>query len=109
MNIRQLPPTRLALFRAENPDALLVDVREPWEHRLASIGASLLIPLGTLAATASDLLEDPDRTIIVYCHHGIRSLQACGLLATMGYSDLVNLDGGIDRYSRLVDPTVPLY
>jgi rhodanese-related sulfurtransferase len=109
MNIRQIAPDNLHPFLREHPQAKLLDVREPWEHELAAIGGSTLIPLGALLAEAEEELPDRSVPIVVYCHHGIRSLQGCAILASLGYTDLINLAGGIDRYTRDVDPSVPLY
>ncbi|MBS1911742.1 MAG: hypothetical protein JST22_07135 [Bacteroidetes bacterium] len=107
--MRQISPAELAGIRADKPDALLLDVREEWEHRHASIPGSLLIPLGSLMTRAEEELPEHDRLVIVYCHHGIRSLQACAVLASMGYGNLCNLTGGIHRYSSDVDPSIPVY
>lgn len=109
MSIRQIAPISLDRFLADHPDALLVDVREPWEHQLVALPNSRLIPLGQLAARAEDELPDKDVPVVVYCHHGIRSLQGCGILASLGYEDLINLSGGIDRYGAEVDGSLPVY
>jgi rhodanese-related sulfurtransferase len=50
-----------------------------------------------------------DRRIIVYCHHGGRSYAVAGYLETEGFEDVTNLTGGIDEWSRLIDPDVPRY
>lgn len=87
-------------------DAVLLDVREPWEAEIARLPGSTLMPLGSLPDTVRDL--DPEVPVIVYCHHGIRSESALHLLLEHGYSAM-HLEGGIDAWSRLVDPTVPRY
>lgn len=109
MNIRQIAPSNLTAFLREHPGAILLDVREPWEHALASLENSILLPLGSLAAGAEEALPETEAPIVVYCHHGVRSLHACSLLASIGYTDLINLAGGIDRYSHEVDPDIPRY
>ena len=109
MSIRQIAPASLDRFLADHPAALLVDVREPWEHQIVALPDSRLIPLGTLAARAEEELPDRDAPIVLYCHHGIRSLQGCGILASLGYEDLINLSGGIDRYTTDVDRSLPTY
>jgi len=109
MSIRQLAPANLASFLDDHPDAVLLDVREPWEHQMAAIAASVLIPLGQLADRAEDELGAPGVPVVVYCHHGVRSMQACAFLASLGFTDLLNLSGGIDRYSHEVDSSVPVY
>lgn len=109
MSIRQLAPAELAAFLQEHPGALLLDVREPWEHQLSALPGSLLMPLGSLPARAEDEIEEKDAPIVVYCHHGIRSINGCAYLASLGYTSLHNLTGGIDRYSIEVDPGVGRY
>lgn len=88
------------------PGVQLLDVREPWEHALAHLPGALLIPLGQLAARAREL--DPGRPVVAYCHHGMRSLHALGVLRHAGFTDLAHLAGGIEAYSAL-DPSVPRY
>ncbi len=84
----------------------LLDVREPYEAQLASIGGTL-IPLGTLSGRLSELNKEQE--IVVYCHHGIRSAHAVGLLRRAGFTNVKNLSGGIDEWARVVDGGVPRY
>ncbi len=109
MSIHRLAPLHLAAFLQEHPSALLLDVREPWEHTLAAIPGSILIPLGSLAERVEDEIPERDRPIVAYCHHGIRSLNACSYLMSLGYTSLYNLSGGIELYSTDVDPGVARY
>ena len=89
-------------------DFRLIDVREPHEHRAAHIPTAELRPLGRITQWAQDL-PDKDEEIVLHCHHGMRSDRACAYLAGLGYRKLKNLVGGIDEWSRRVDPTVPRY
>ncbi|MCU1473672.1 ThiF family adenylyltransferase [Amnibacterium sp.] len=84
----------------------LVDVREPWEADIASLPGAKLIPLGSLQDRIGEL--DPDVPVITYCHHGMRSADAADRLAAAGF-DARSMAGGIDRWSRRVDDTVPRY
>ncbi len=77
----------------------LVDVREPWEARLASIPGSSLVSVDDV---------EPADDLVLYCHHGVRSAAALTKLAARGIHAR-HLDGGIDAWSRLVDPTVARY
>ena len=88
-------------------DIVLLDVREAWEHSLANINGSVLIPLGEIPQSLDRL--DKDAEIVCYCHHGIRSADAMGFLLQQGFSNVKNLVGGIDAWSVLIDPTVPRY
>lgn len=87
----------------------LVDVRQPWEHDVASLPNSQLIPLGELALRHDEVTPEPGSLIVVYCHHGIRSLNGAHLLNLHGFTEVYSLAGGIDAWSRLIDPTIPRY
>lgn len=94
--------------RLDKGDKLvLLDVREPWENAIAKLDNSLLIPLGTLPQSLSQL--DANAEIIAYCHHGMRSGDATGFLLQQGFSNVKNLIGGIDAWSLQVDGTIPRY
>jgi adenylyltransferase/sulfurtransferase len=85
----------------------LVDVREPFEHEIASIDRARLIPLGELPDRLGEL--DPDRLTIVHCHSGMRSAQAVRLLRDAGFAKVFNLEGGIAKWSDEIDSDVPKY
>lgn len=84
----------------------LLDVREPWEYETARIEGSRLVPLGEMPRRVSEL--DPERETIVICHHGARSAYVAQALVRSGFSKVLNLEGGLDAYSR-VDGSVPRY
>lgn len=86
----------------------LLDVREPWEFDAASISNSKHIPMGDIPARFNQEL-DPDSHIVVVCHHGVRSMNVTAWLRQQGFENVQSLRGGIDRWSRVVDPSVPLY
>lgn len=88
--------------RIDNGEALnIVDVREPHEHEEFNIGG-ILKPLGDVRAMQVDELEDlKEKEVIVYCRSGNRSGQAAMLLETMGFSNVVNLQGGMLRWQEL--------
>jgi adenylyltransferase/sulfurtransferase len=85
----------------------LIDVREPFEFEIARINGARLIPLGEIPEHASEL--DREHTLIVHCHSGGRSAHAVQLLKQRGFEKVYNLEGGIDAWSDLIDPTVPKY
>jgi sulfur-carrier protein adenylyltransferase/sulfurtransferase len=85
---------------------VLLDIREPWEWAVAEIGKSQRLPMNQLPQALEDL--DQARELIVYCHHGTRSGMAAEWLRAQGFRAR-NLAGGIDRWSREVDPSVPRY
>ena len=86
----------------------LVDVREPFEYRQARIEGSELIPMRTVSKSL-DSLEAEEAPVIVLCHHGMRSLQVVSWLREQGVEHCSSMEGGIDRWSLEVDPTVPRY
>jgi len=86
----------------------LLDVREPWEVETARIAGSRLIPMGDIPSRAHQEL-DPEEHIIVYCHHGVRSLNVVAWLRQQGFEATQSMQGGIDAWSRSVDGTVPTY
>lgn len=105
----QLSGAELAAWiKSEKPPRLL-DVRELEEHELAHLPGALLIPVGQLPFRLAELADWKDENIVVYCHHGIRSLHAIGLLHQAGFSRLKNLAGGIDAWSLEVDGSMPRY
>lgn len=108
----QLRVQDLAAFVAAQPrPPLLLDVREAWELQAAALrlpGAELRhIPMHTLPARLHEL--DRTRPILALCHHGARSLQCTAFLRQQGFDDAYNIAGGIDAWSREVDPAVPRY
>ena len=80
---------------AAGEDLVLIDVRQPEEHAEVHIPDSMLIPLGELPARLDDLEPYRDREVIVYCRSGNRSGQACMFLSMQGFTNLVNLEGGM--------------
>lgn len=116
--ITQLSPSAFADWRntATRADVrpVVLDVREPWELQTASVredGFELLaIPMRDVPARLAELqASHEDRPIACLCHHGMRSLQVATYLTQNGFTEVVNLQGGIDAWSAVVDPTVPRY
>jgi len=97
-----------ARLQAGQPTYLL-DVRQPWEAEIAALPRSVLIPLGQLPSRLDELDPPEDALVVVYCHHGIRSLTGAAILAGAGVAEAVSLAGGIEEWSRAIDPEVPRY
>ena len=85
----------------------LIDVREPFEYEIARIDGSKLIPLGEIAERTDELQRE--QTIVFHCHSGGRSAEAVRLLQQRGFTNVYNLEGGIDAWSDEIDPSVPKY
>jgi adenylyltransferase/sulfurtransferase len=103
----EIGPRELKARLEREADLILVDVREPHEAGIARIEGARLMPLHGLPGRASEL--DSSREIVLHCHHGQRSMRALEFLRQAGFRKLKNLRGGIDAWSREVDPSVPRY
>jgi adenylyltransferase/sulfurtransferase len=104
-----LTPVEVSQWLAEPEPPALLDVREPEEHAFCALPGARLIPLEELVERVDELADWREREIVVYCHHGVRSAHAIAMLRQLGFARLVNLSGGIDRWSAEVDPGVPRY
>ncbi|MHB8419086.1 MAG: rhodanese-like domain-containing protein [Myxococcales bacterium] len=104
----QIDPHELAelLRRPEGERPFLLDVRSPGEHARCALSGATLIPLGELGRRLDELPADCE--VVVYCHHGVRSLSAVGLLLQAGLRAR-SLRGGIDLWAQLIDPSLPRY
>jgi adenylyltransferase/sulfurtransferase len=107
--VREIDVHELARKRSAGEPLYLLDVRQPWEHEHAALPDSTLLPLVELPARAREVRPPAGALVVVYCHHGIRSRSAAALLERLGRDDVVSLHGGIDAWSREVDPAVPRY
>jgi molybdopterin/thiamine biosynthesis adenylyltransferase/rhodanese-related sulfurtransferase len=105
--IPEILPAELAARLARGDDFDLIDVREPHEWEIARIDQARLVPLGTLPSQLASL--DPEREIVVHCKSGKRSAQALQQLRAAGFRQVWNLAGGIERWSKEVDPAVARY
>ena len=95
---------------SEEGRAVLIDVREPEEFAVAKVTGSRLIPMRSVPAEIGRLDEMAEaQTLLVLCHHGVRSLQVVAWLRDKGVENCFSVAGGIDRWSREVDAAVPLY
>ena len=91
-------------------EAVLIDVREVGEHDLASIDGAELIPMGTVPVRLAHLEGlATEQLVVVFCHHGMRSLNVVNWLRQQGVDECVSMAGGIDLWTATVDPKVPRY
>jgi len=107
--VRQISPCALAQALAAGQAIRLIDVRQPWESRLASLSGSVQIPLNELPQRSKEIGDDLHADLVVYCHHGIRSQSAAAFLERLGFQNVQSLTGGIDAWSCEIDPAVPRY
>ena len=88
----------------------LVDVREPEEWQITRIAGAGHIPMRLIPAALPKLEELAEEApLIVFCHHGVRSLQVVNWLRQQGVEASHSMAGGIEQWSREVDPAVPTY
>jgi rhodanese-related sulfurtransferase len=88
----------------------LIDVREPQEYAQSRIEGSELVPMRTVPGALAQLqLRAQEGPLIVFCHHGVRSLNVVHWLREQGIEDCQSMAGGIDAWSVEIDPGVPRY
>jgi molybdopterin/thiamine biosynthesis adenylyltransferase/rhodanese-related sulfurtransferase len=107
VGVGMISPRELSSLLNNGEAVTIIDVREPYEWNIGRIPTARLMPLGSMPDAADAIDRDSD--IIVYCHHGVRSDLAAQDLVDVGFRHVRNLIGGIDRWSREVDPRVPRY
>jgi rhodanese-related sulfurtransferase len=106
--VPQIQPTDVKRLLDSGEPVTLLDVRQLEEHSYCALPGSVLIPLGELHARVAEL-PPTDDLVVVYCHHGIRSISGAAILAQAGFPNVASMTGGIDRWSEVVDPGVPRY
>ena len=88
----------------------LIDVRQPEEYAIARIDGSELVPMNTVPEAVNSLEAKADEgTLVVFCHHGVRSANVVNWLRGQGITAVQSMAGGIDAWSTDVDPSVPRY
>ena len=94
----------------ESGEALrLIDCREADEYAICKIDHAELLPFSNFFHDYSDKLRDKNQFILIYCHHGMRSLRAAEYLSQLGYSNVRSIIGGIEAWARDIDPKMPQY
>ena len=106
--MREFTASELRSYLEASQDSpLLLDVRETWEFDTCHIEGSTLIPMSRIVAAVEAL--DPQHTTVVICHHGIRSRMVARHLESAGFTDVINLTGGVDSWAKDVDPEMAVY
>lgn len=107
MHIPQLSPAELQRWRQDGKAFLLLDVRTDEETAVCTLPDSIHIPMNLIPLRSNEL---PDGLpIVVYCHHGIRSLHTAMYLADAGFETLYSLQGGIDAWAAQIDENMARY
>lgn len=101
------PEVAALIADASGTTPMLLDVREPAEYQICRIDGSVLMPMNTIPAQ----LEQLDKTapIVCLCHHGARSMRVAQFLEQNGFTQIINLTGGIHAWAQQVDASMPLY
>jgi len=107
--MQTLTAPELAAWLADTsrPQPVLLDVREPWEFQTCHIEGSLPIPMNTVPARLQEL--DEEAPIVCICHHGARSMSVAAFLERNGFTQPINLTGGIHAWALQVDNSMPTY
>jgi len=106
--MKHFTPKQLSDYLNETTSApFLLDVREPWEYEICHIENSILIPIGQIHLKHESL--DSNEETVVICHHGVRSRQVAMYLESLGFSNVINLSGGIDAWSQEIDLDMATY
>jgi len=105
--VGEIEPIELKHRLMRGDQLRLLDVREPEEVAVAPFPDAIHLPMGEVPSQVRGL--DTAAEWVVVCHHGIRSAQVATYLARMGFERVLNLIGGIDRWSLMVDQSVPRY
>jgi len=104
----EITPEELSTLLRANSDVVVLDCREPWERETARLAGTLDIPMNDIPARYQQEL-DPEKRVVVMCHHGVRSMNVTVWLRRQGYEKVQSLAGGIDRWAREIDASVPVY
>jgi rhodanese-related sulfurtransferase len=104
----EISPGEVKSMQKRGEKFTLLDVREPLEVEKAHIEGSKHIPMGDIPKLAKQELNAADH-IVVFCHHGMRSLTVANWLRQQGFEKTQSMRGGIDGWARTIDPKVPLY
>lgn len=102
-----LTPAELLERRNSGELWRLLDVREPWEIRIASVSGAALIPMRELPGRLAEL--DTAEAVAILCHSGVRSAKVADWLVDSGFATVANVTGGIDAWSTEVDASIPRY
>lgn len=105
----EISPTELAELLKSGTKVRLIDVREEWEVQHVAIAGAEHIPMMQVPQHFEEFQQDPDCQIVCYCHAGMRSLTVADWMRRYAQINARSLSGGIDAWSREIDPSLPRY
>ena len=104
---KEISATEASILRDNNEDVVFLDVREDSELAICRIDGALHIPMNEIPERAEAL--PLDRPLVVFCHHGMRSMNVLHYLESRGFENVINMGGGIHAWSTEIDSSVPCY
>ncbi|GAB4550614.1 MAG: molybdopterin-synthase adenylyltransferase MoeB [Anaerolineae bacterium] len=107
MSVRSIGVQDLKARMDAGAPVVVLDVREPHEWEISAIPGSVKIPKGQVVERAAEIPRDVE--VVVQCKTGIRSRDAILMLQDLGFTNLVNLVGGVNAWAREIDPSQPTY
>ena len=105
--IDDITPQELKDLLEKDLPPKVIDVRQDWEYEKCHIEGSILIPMDEIEDHIDQF--DPDEGIVLVCHHGMRSAQVAQYLVQTGFTNIINLAGGLDAWAREIDPAMEQY
>lgn len=108
MAVIQMQPSELKAALDQGRELVLLDVREPAELDIVRFPGTLDIPMHQIPSREAREL-DPDRPVVVICHHGVRSMAVASWLVERGFDEVYNLVGGVDLYALRISPSIGRY
>jgi rhodanese-related sulfurtransferase len=109
MNEYEIDCKGLKKLLDEKASFSLIDCRQESEHDICRLEGATLIPLHEMSSAFEEVEVEPNLLIVVYCHHGVRSLNATVFLRKLGFKNAFSLKGGIEQWSVEIDPKVQRY
>lgn len=105
--MKNLKPSEAKKLLDSESDIRIIDVREMWEYEIVHLPNSELLPISDFQNGITKL-NKTDK-LLIYCHHGVRSVSVCSYLEQRGFNNVYNLSGGINAWSLEVDDSLSLY
>ena len=106
----EVHPAQVKECLKAGPTPVLLDIRRPDEYAKARIDGALFIPMHELESRfEAEVAPLKSQPVVVFCHHGVRSMRVTAFLRHHGFTNVHSMAGGIEAWSLIVDPAVPRY
>jgi rhodanese-related sulfurtransferase len=104
---KEISALEASILRDNNEDVIFLDVREDSELEICRIEDALHIPMNEVPERCEGL--PLDRPLVIFCHHGMRSMNVLHYLESRGFENVINMGGGIHAWATDVDTSIPRY